>query len=142
MHECKELTHHQVVWDYDGVLYTECCSCWEKRNVHTWIVFSEWRQISNYSPLYQYSDDGKLVWYSRWKAEGLTIDDDLLEWKHLLWWTRGEDCKTELVFRPIKDLSIPHIKAILREQQTKRKDYIEAMTTILTDVIPYEKNGQ
>lgn len=82
MEEKKVKMRYEVLWDYDWVLYHEY-EDWSKKNIHTWIEFDEWKQISNYTPLYQFKD-WKLVWYSRYRAEWLSIDDDLNKPENLL----------------------------------------------------------
>ncbi len=122
MCECKNLKYVEWLWDYDGVLYTQCMSCWKKVNKHTNIEFDEIRtkEWQEYWPVYQYSD-GILVGYSIYKAEGLTINDDINEDINILWGSRWIDWKEKLSFKPIKLLSLGHLKAILETQSLKDK---------------------
>jgi hypothetical protein len=133
MEEKKVKCWHEILWDYDGILYHEYTDG-TKKNIHCWVEFDLYKQRQEYTPAYQFKD-WKLVAYSRNKAEWLTINDDLNKWENLLWWTRWEDWRQELIFRPIKSLTIPHIKAILVEWHTNNREYIKAFTDRLTSVI-------
>lgn len=127
--------------DFDGILYHKCEECWHKKNAHTGVEFYSIRKRGEYLPAYQFDTRGRLVWYSRYKAEWLWLNDDLNEGNNLLWWGRGKGWKDDLVFRPIKDLEIAHIKAIIVEWHTRDREYlnafIERLSSILT-IIPKE----
>ena len=130
----KEIKHRvEVMGDYDGILY-HIYEDWTKKNIHCNIEFDEEKQREEYMPLYQFKD-WKLVAYSRYKAEWLTIDDDINKWENLLWWSRGIYWTQEMIFKPIKDLSIAHIKTILETKQTNNKQYIKAFQNILDSII-------
>ena len=75
------------------------------------------------------------MWYSRHLAEGLTTEDDLTLSRNLLWGTRWIDWDKKLVFKPVHSLSIPHIKAIIRDGCTRNPEYLDAFTQQLTNVI-------
>ena len=130
----KNIIWVEVAWDYDWVLYEGCKDCWYKKNRFTWIEFDEHKNKETYSPMFQFSK-WKLVWYSRYKAEGLNIDDDIHKWENLLWGGRGINWKEQPTFRPIKDLSIPHIRKIIEEWHTRDKNYLSAFNDRLTSVI-------
>jgi len=124
----------EVMWDYDWVLYEECKDCSYKKNRFTWIEFDVMKQRMEFTQAYQFNK-WKLVWFSRHKAEGLNIDDDLNKWENLMWWTRWKDWKQEVLFKPIKELTIPHIKEIIIWWHTNSKEYLSAFTDKLTSVI-------
>ncbi len=136
--ECNNTRGVIVRGDYDWVLYKECNNCWKKENIHTWVIFDTWRQLFDYSPMYQFYK-WELVWYSRYKAWWLNVNDDLSIWENLLWGNRGENWKKKVFFMPIKDLEIPHIRNILRDVKTIKPEYAEAMTKRLTEVINIKK---
>jgi len=133
MEDKKIKSRVEVMGDYDGVLY-HVFEDDTMQNVHTGVFFDETTERTQYSPLYQYKD-WKLVWYSTYKAEWLTIDEDINEWQNLLWGWRGIDWKQPIVFKPIKSLSIPHIKSIIINWTTRNKEYLSAFTDKLTNVI-------
>jgi len=134
MEEKKIKMHYEVMGDYDWVLYVEY-EDWTFENVHCKQTFTQHKQRQEYSPLYQFDKLWKLVAYSRYKAEWLTIEDDLNKWENLLWGTRWKSWKEELIYKPIKSLSIPHIKNIVIERHTNKKEYLTAFTDRLTSVI-------
>lgn len=135
MENKKVKMKYEVLWDYDWILYEEY-EDGTMKNIHSWIYFDKWIQRTSYSPLYQFKD-WKLVWYSRHKAEWLSIDDDLNKPNNLLWWIR--DDKLSITFKPIKDINISHIKAIISEWHTRNKEYLNAFMDRLTSIITIKK---
>ncbi len=140
--EHKNIINVEVLGDYDWVLYEKCNDCGYKKNVHTGIEFDKSKSRGEFSSLYQFDKDWKLVWYSRYKAEGLWFNDDINKWDNLLWWGRGKDWKSPLIFRPIKDLEVAHIKAILINRHTNDKEYLSAFTERLSNILTIIPNEQ
>ena len=133
--EHKNLISTEVLWDYDWILYKECQDCDYKINVHTGVEFVWIKSRREYSPIYQYNSIWELVWYSRYKAKGLWLKDDINEPNNLLWGDRGGDWKSELFFKPIKDLEISHIRAIIIEWHTRNKEYLTAFINRLSSIL-------
>jgi len=144
MNKCEHenIIHIEVSGDYDWVLYKECRDCGWKENRFTWIEFSKSKSRAEFTPIYQFDELWKLVWYSKYRAEWLWLNDDLNEGVNLLWWVRGEDWKGELIFRPIKDLDVAHIKAIIIEGHTRDREYLNAFTDRLSNIITIKPNEQ
>ena len=124
---------YEVSWDYDVILYHEY-EDWQLFNIHCNVEFDKWKQRTEFTPLYQFKNS-KLVAYSTAKAEGLTIDDDLNLPKNLLWWTRGINGNQELIFRPLKDLDVAHLKEIIKWRHTQNDEYVSAILEILSSII-------
>lgn len=113
----------EVLWDYDGVLFEYDDEKDEYTNRFTKNIFKTYKQYPEYSLTYQFDKDGLLNGYSRYNAEWLTIKDDLSQTKNNLWGNRWEDWKQELYFKPLKELSIPHIKNILMNITNIKPEY-------------------
>ena len=113
----------EVMGDYDGILYHKYTD-WTMMNVHTNVFFDETRTKEEYGFVYQFMK-GKLVWLSRYKAEGLNIKNNLSLVENELWWTRWKTGRDELIYRPLKDMSYLHIKAILADLENGRQMRIE-----------------
>lgn len=131
MHKCNQenLIHHEVLGDYDGILYTSCKECWKKINVHTKKEFTHTKTLEEYSPIYQYNK-WKLVWYSRHNAKGLNYYDDINLPENLLWWSYWIEWNEKKTFKPIKLLTKEHITSILEIPALKTK-YIKALQGLL-----------
>jgi hypothetical protein len=104
-------TRVEVMWDYDGVLYTKCNDCWLMKNAHTGVEFDEILFKEPYWFTYQFKD-GKLVWYSQYTAEWLYSLDDLTAIENQLW---GSIRDWKRHFIALRNLEYPHILNILRD---------------------------
>lgn len=137
----NEFKNVEVLWDYDGILYRETLNG-RKINVHTWIEFETYKTKEEYWLTYQFNSDWDLVGYSIYPAEWLTIDDDLNAIENQLWWNRWIDWRQPLTFKPLKNMSYPHIKAILKDYSAGRLSveprmlaYFKSLKEIDYDVI-------
>ena len=119
----KNFKHIEYFWDYDGALVEECDDCGRKINRFTRVEFETAIQYPEYWMTYQFNKDWDLVGYSQWKASWLKVTDDLWLIENNLRGNRWIDWAKELTFIPLKDLTIPHIKNILMNVPTIKKEY-------------------
>jgi len=120
MVKCKKcnstnIVHVEMMWDYDWVLYVECRECSYKENIHTWKSFTTIKSKQEYGLTYFFWEDWKINSYTRHNAEWLTVDDNLWLIENTLWGSRWKDWDSPMIYRPIKSLSVNHIKNILED---------------------------
>jgi len=108
----------EQLWDYDWILYHEYTDD-TTMNIHTGKFFDLIKTKEQYWHAYQFLE-WKLVSFSIHNAEWLTVDDDLTLVENELWWTRWKDWKNEVIYRPLKNMSYPNIKAILKDEEEGR----------------------
>jgi len=125
----KNITKVEVLWDYDGILYTVCKDCWLKTNIHSKVVFDETKTVEEYTPVYFFYK-WNLVSYSRYLATWLKITDDLTLPENILWWSWAIK-----VFKPLKLLTKAHMKNILKDynswKQVVNKSILKYFESIL-----------
>jgi len=130
----------EIMGDYDGVLFEYDDEIDKYTNRFTWNEFKTYKQYPDYSLTYQFDNEWKLNGYSKYNAEWLTMADDLSKTENNLWGTRWENGKWEMVFVPLKDLSVPHIKNILMNVSSIKTEYKSYFLERLESVINIKTN--
>ena len=141
-HKCKKCGSENITWieiagDYDWVIMWECSNCEFLYHRFTWDEVDLYIQKEEYSPA-MFFKDWDLIAYSQWRASWLELWDDFTKAENLLWWTRWKSWREEQTFKPLKDMTISHMKAIKADYEKGMradKRIINYITKTLWEII-------